>query len=719
MTSRRRLTSCGLLRTTTAGRITDYRIEVSNNGNNGSWTDLKANTGNTDTTYEHTDLAPGDTRHYRVSARNALGLSAPSGTSSATTLSGGICARTAQVRNAIVEEIMDVNSSVTTCADVTSAHLMSLSSTLDLTSKGINSLKTGDFVGLTNLTSLILERNALTELPAGIFDELTALTWLDLSDNAALSSLPPGIFDELTALTHLFLYNTALTELPPGIFNSLTALTELHLCGNQVTDIIMLELPAFLYDRYIADPSGFFVYCPLQNVTITRLGSLNRGNSAATGTPTIMGTAQVGKTLTAGIGDIADADGLPSTDFPTGYSFQWIRVDSDGSSNPTNISSATTSATYTPEAADVGKKVSVKVSFTDGASNSEELTSDAYPSSGTIVEEECAVSDVTDDESLEIFVECAAERIEASESFEKTLSLLEEFRDDEGNWNDGSTYLVLLTKRGGVYFHADDREVEDLDWSGILSCEGGESVLDTQGGCFMEYDGASSGYAYAYPFFASHVPLAHGEEEFVLLGGFDETPDGEPFTEEIEGPSTEAGEVDTDDELKEFVGEAGRVLGEAVENPEIDPAQLRGILRREGPWKEGNVYVYIMDETGRVIFDGADRSREQKDEYAKQYVKDLIAEADEGVVEYREGVLLKRGYAVRVEVPLDEEGGSRVYVVGSGYRVEEEPGDGGCAVGGSDSGGHVLSTVFTLFLILSVFSLMFESRKRPSQTAKI
>ena len=138
-------------------RITDYRIEVSNNGNNGSWTDLEANTGNTDTTYEHTDLAPGDTRYYRVSARNALGLSDPSGTNSATTLSGGICARTAQVRNAIVEEIMDVNSSVATCADVTSAHLMSLSSTLDLTSKGINSLKTGDFVGLTNLTSLRLE----------------------------------------------------------------------------------------------------------------------------------------------------------------------------------------------------------------------------------------------------------------------------------------------------------------------------------------------------------------------------------------------------------------------------------------------------------------------------------------------------------------------------------------------------------------------------------
>ena len=128
------------------------------------------------------------------------------------------------------------------------------------------------------------------------------------------------------------------------------------------------------------------------------------------------------------------------------------------------------------------------------------------------VEEGCAVSDVTgDDRSLEIFVECAAERIEDSDTFTETLRILEGFRDDEGNWNDGSTYLVLLTARGGVYFHANDREVEDLDWSGILLCEEGEeSVLDTQEGCFIEYEGARMGYA--HPFSASHVPLARGEE---------------------------------------------------------------------------------------------------------------------------------------------------------------------------------------------------------------
>ena len=229
------------------------------------------------------------------------------------------------------------------------------------------------------------------------------------------------------------------------------------------------------------------------------------------------------------------------------------------------------------------------------------------------VEEGCAVSDVTgDDRSLEIFVKCAAERIEDSDTFTETLRILEGFRDDEGNWNDGSTYLVLLTARGGVYFHANDREVEDLDWSGILLCEEGEeSVLDTQEGCFIEYEGARMGYA--HPFSASHVPLARSEEKFVLLGDFDKIPEeGKPFTGMIGEPSTKAGEVDTDDRLREFVGEAGRVLGEAVSDTEIDPAELRGILRREGPWREGDVYLYIMSEMGRVIFDGAKRDREQK-----------------------------------------------------------------------------------------------------------
>ena len=56
-----------------------------------------------------------------------------------------------------------------------------------------------------------------------------------------------------------------------------------------------------------------------------------------------------------------------------GYAYQWIRVDG---STEADISGATSSI-YTPVAADLGKTIKVKVSFTDDASNAETLTSAA------------------------------------------------------------------------------------------------------------------------------------------------------------------------------------------------------------------------------------------------------------------------------------------------------------------------------------------------------
>ena len=99
----------------------------------------------------------------------------------------------------------------------------------------------------------------------------------------------------------------------------------------------------------------------------------------ATGAPTIGGTARVGAMRTAATTDIADVDGLAVAT----YGHQWVRVDADGTSNATDIAVATL-GTYTPVEADVGKNVRVKVSFTDDGGGEEELTSDAYPASGTI-----------------------------------------------------------------------------------------------------------------------------------------------------------------------------------------------------------------------------------------------------------------------------------------------------------------------------------------------
>ena len=101
-------------------------------------------------------------------------------------------------------------------------------------------------------------------------------------------------------------------------------------------------------------------------------------NNDATGEPTISGTARAEQVLTADASPIMDTDGLPSS-----FTYKWFRVDSDGTSNEEDITGET-AATYTLTTADVGKKVKVKVSFTDQLSGEEERTSAAYPSSGTV-----------------------------------------------------------------------------------------------------------------------------------------------------------------------------------------------------------------------------------------------------------------------------------------------------------------------------------------------
>ena len=88
-------------------------------------------------------------------------------------------------------------------------------------------------------------------------------------------------------------------------------------------------------------------------------------NSAATGAPTINGTALVGETLTASMLGISDADGLANAS----YTYQWLADDAD-------INGATASS-YTLVAADAGKAIKVTVSFTDDEGNEESVTSAA------------------------------------------------------------------------------------------------------------------------------------------------------------------------------------------------------------------------------------------------------------------------------------------------------------------------------------------------------
>ena len=79
---------------TGASAIAGYKIESSPDGTDDSWTDLEANTGDTEVAYAHTGLDPATTRHYRVSAINGAGSTgSPSNVANATTAARGIVSR--------------------------------------------------------------------------------------------------------------------------------------------------------------------------------------------------------------------------------------------------------------------------------------------------------------------------------------------------------------------------------------------------------------------------------------------------------------------------------------------------------------------------------------------------------------------------------------------------------------------------------------------------
>ena len=138
----------------------------------------------------------------------------------------GVCNRTPQVRDQLVEEV-----GVSECGKVTSEHLARLTS---IHLYGINTLRTGDFDGLTSLRSLFFPRNSLSSLPPDVFSGLTSLEWLSLSESR-LTALPEDIFSELTSLEMLWLEHNQLTTLPEGLFSGLNSLQEINLWGNQLT----------------------------------------------------------------------------------------------------------------------------------------------------------------------------------------------------------------------------------------------------------------------------------------------------------------------------------------------------------------------------------------------------------------------------------------------------------------------------------------------------
>ena len=167
-----------------------------------------------------------------VSLRSGEGYALVFPTTALVVIKEGICDRTAQVRDEILEAIIDVG--VDDCAEVTDDDLSALTEVLDLSSTGIDTLSAGDFSGLDGLTGLDLSSNRLTTLPENVFSSLGNLEALNLGSNR-LSTLPATVFSGLGNLATLNLGSNRLSTLSATVFSDLGSLNNLELSSNRLS----------------------------------------------------------------------------------------------------------------------------------------------------------------------------------------------------------------------------------------------------------------------------------------------------------------------------------------------------------------------------------------------------------------------------------------------------------------------------------------------------
>ncbi len=163
-------------------------------------------------------------------------------TSVVLTIEEGVCDRTPQVGDEIVQQ-----AGVGDCAQVEDRHLASIHG-LDLCfpkeewqgcrreDDPITVLREGDFLGFSGLEWLNLAGNGLTALPEGVFSGLSRLISLELYVNE-LTALPEGVFSGLSNLEDLPLFGNRLTELPAGTFSGLSKLWNIGLDSNGLTEL--------------------------------------------------------------------------------------------------------------------------------------------------------------------------------------------------------------------------------------------------------------------------------------------------------------------------------------------------------------------------------------------------------------------------------------------------------------------------------------------------
>ncbi|KAL3209832.1 hypothetical protein MRX96_037644 [Rhipicephalus microplus] len=107
----------------------------------------------------------------------------------------------------------------------------------------LQSLHSSQFRGLDKLISIYLYKNNLTELPQGIFTNLTSVKNLDLLLNH-LTNITDGDLADLRNMKNIRMVNNRLTSLPANLFKENTKLLNLDLSYNDLN-----ELPLTVFEK--------------------------------------------------------------------------------------------------------------------------------------------------------------------------------------------------------------------------------------------------------------------------------------------------------------------------------------------------------------------------------------------------------------------------------------------------------------------------------------
>ena len=221
---------------------------------------------------------------------------------------------------------------------------------------------------------------------------------------------------------------------------------------------------------------------------------------------------------------------------------------------------------------------------------------------------------VKDRESLKAFVLDGKRYLESLRDYNDVIASRETLRQ-QPRWASGGTYLICVMLDGSIGLHGGDRSFQGRDILDIRDDRGVPVVKEMMkvgeaGGGFVDYVDGTPKTAYSI-----RTKTGVGNIEFYLVGGYSKDLSAAPLAgKNIAPPRVTAAEVVDKASLIAFVEAAADAYRTAYESDNQGHIiAVRNAFREKGgPWRAGNVYLWLVGSKGITLFHGFETWREGK-----------------------------------------------------------------------------------------------------------